>query len=142
MKSCLHGNHDNHSTTECFSAISCKNVLKNYKISDASWVYNFQLQNPKLCGVIDLSLLILKMWFFMGVNLPDFREGQMENRDKTGNAQFFRALKDNFYCLSLNGKNTPHFPFWPQMPSLTLELSQETQKKLCFWTIFLTFFQI
>ena len=48
---------------------------------------------------------------FMKVDLPDFREGQMENRDKTGNAQFFRALKDNFYCLSLNGKNTPHFPF-------------------------------
>ena len=43
--------------------------------------------------------------------MPDFREGQVENRDKTGNAQFSRALKGNFYCLSLNGKNTHILPF-------------------------------
>ena len=47
----------------------------------------------------------------MGVGLPDFREGQVENRDKIGNAQFPRALKGNLYCLSLNGKNTPILPF-------------------------------
>ena len=60
----------------------------------------------------------------MGVGLPDFREGQVENRDKTGkNAQFPRALEGNFYCLFLNGKNTPILPFRTQMPSLTPELS-------------------
>ena len=31
----------------------------------------------------------------MGVGLPDVREGQVENRDKTGNAQFPKALKGN-----------------------------------------------
>ena len=61
MKSRLDGNHDNHSTSKCFFAISCKNVVKSHPISNASWVYNFQLQNPKLCEVIDLPLLILKI---------------------------------------------------------------------------------
>ena len=37
--------------------------------------------------------------------MSDFREGQVENRAKTGNAQFSWALKGNFYNLSLNGKN-------------------------------------
>ena len=54
-----------------------KNVVKNHPISNASWVHNFQLQNPKLCEVMDLSLLILK-YNFMGVGLQDFREGQVE----------------------------------------------------------------
>ena len=31
MKSRLHGNHDNHSTTKCFFAISCKNIVKNHQ---------------------------------------------------------------------------------------------------------------
>ena len=61
MKLCLHGNHENHSTTKCFFAISCKNVVKNHPILNASLVHNFKLQNPKLCEVIDLSLLILKI---------------------------------------------------------------------------------
>ena len=61
MKSRLHGNHDNHSTTKCFSAISCNNVVKNHPISNAFLVHNFQLQNSKLCEVIDLPLLGLKM---------------------------------------------------------------------------------
>ena len=43
----------------------------------------------------------------MGVGLPDFRKVHVKNSDKTGNASFPRALKGNFYCLSLNGKNTP-----------------------------------
>ena len=41
--------------------ISSKNVVKNHSISEASRVHNFQLQNPKLCEVIDLSLSILKI---------------------------------------------------------------------------------
>ena len=40
----------------------------------------------------------------MGVGLPDFREGQ-----NWKNAQFPRALKGNFYCLSLNDQNVPYF---------------------------------
>ena len=61
VESRLHGNHDNHSITKCFFAISCKNVVKNHPISNASCVHNFQLQNCKLCEVIDLSLLMLKI---------------------------------------------------------------------------------
>ena len=61
MKYRLHDNHDNHSTIKRFFAISCKNVVKNHPISNASRVHNFQLQNSKLCEVIDLSLLILKI---------------------------------------------------------------------------------
>ena len=44
-----------------FFAISSKNVVKNHQMSNASWVHNFQIQYPKLCGVIDLFLLILKI---------------------------------------------------------------------------------
>ena len=40
MKPLLHGNHDKHSTTKCFFAVSCKNVVKNYLISNAS-IFNF-----------------------------------------------------------------------------------------------------
>ena len=61
MISRSHGSHDNHSTTKCFLAISSKNVVKNHPISNASRVHNFQFQNPKLCKVIDLSLLILEI---------------------------------------------------------------------------------
>ena len=78
MKLLLHGNHDNHSTTKCFFAISCKNVVKNHPISNASRVHNFQLQDPTLHEVIDLSLLILKIKFCMGVGVPDFRKAQVE----------------------------------------------------------------
>ena len=60
IKSLLHGHHDNHSTTNFF-AISCKNVVKNHPVSNASWVHNFQIQDPKVFEVIDLSLLISKI---------------------------------------------------------------------------------
>ena len=92
MKSLLHGNHDNHSTTKCSFAISCKNAVKNGPISNAFGVHNFQVQDPKLCEVIDLSLLISKIKLFVGVGLPDFREGQVENRDKTGKMLNFPGL--------------------------------------------------
>ena len=42
----------------------------------------------------------------MGVDLPDFREGQVKSRNKTGKCSILQALKMNFYHLSLNGKNT------------------------------------
>ena len=64
----------------------------------------------------------------MLVGLPDSREGQVKYRDKT--AQFQRALKGNFYCLSLNGKNTPHFTILTPKPFLILELSQKTPKTM------------
>ena len=32
-------------------------VVKNHPISNASWIHNFQLLDPKLCEVTDLSLL-------------------------------------------------------------------------------------
>ena len=35
MKSRLHGNHDNYSTTRCFFAIFCRNVVKNHPILNA-----------------------------------------------------------------------------------------------------------
>ena len=44
VKTRLHGNHDNHSTTKCFFAISCKNVFKNHPSSNAS-IFNFKTLN-------------------------------------------------------------------------------------------------
>ena len=61
IKPLLQGNHDNHLTTKFFFAISCENVVKNHPILNASWDHNFQLQDPKLWDLIDLSLLISKM---------------------------------------------------------------------------------
>ena len=39
-------------------------------------------------------------------------------------------MKGNFCFLSLNGKNTPILPFWPQILSLILEFTQKTQKTM------------
>ena len=73
----------------------------------------------------------------MGVGLPDFRERQAEKWGQNWeNVQFPRNLKMNFYCLSLNGKNTPHFTILTPIPSLTLELSQKTPKNYVFKQIF------
>ena len=56
----------------------------------------------------------------MGVGLSDFREGQGENRDKTG-----KML--NFYIsqLSLNGKNTPHFTILTSNPPFDSRIEPE-----------------
>ena len=67
---------------------------------------------------------------FIGVGVPDFREGQAENSDKTGKYSISRDLKGNFYDLSWNGKHTPHSTLLTQIPYLTLKLSQENSKKL------------
>ena len=68
------------------------------------------------------------------MDLPDVREGQVENRDKTGkNAQFARALKENFYCLSLNDKNTPHFTILTPNALFDSRIEPENSKKLCFF---------
>ena len=93
MKSPLHGNHDNYSTTKCFFAISCKNVVKitQFQMLPESTIFN--VKNPKLCEVIDLSLLILKIKFLWGWACQILGiEGQEENRDKTGKMLNFPGL--------------------------------------------------
>ena len=45
----------------------------------------------------------------MGVDLPDFRERQVENRDKTGKCLTFQGFDREFLLFVLNGKNAPHF---------------------------------
>ena len=67
----------------------------------------------------------------IGVGLPDFREGQVENT-KLENAQFPRVLRCNFYCLSLNGKNTPHFTILTPNAIFDSRIEPENAKKLCF----------
>ena len=70
---------------------------------------------------------------FMGVDLPDFREGQLEKWGQNlKNAQFPRALKGNFYHLSLNGKNIPHFTILTQILLFDSRIGPENFKKLCF----------
>ena len=45
MKSRLHDNHDNQSTTKCFFDISCKNniLVKNHPISNGSTLESFEI---------------------------------------------------------------------------------------------------
>ena len=48
MKSRLHGNHDNHSTTKYFFAISCKNVVKKitqFQVLSESTILKFKTLN-------------------------------------------------------------------------------------------------
>ena len=66
----------------------------------------------------------------MGSGVPDFREAQMENSAKTGKIpQFLKALKDDFYHLSLNGKNDPHFTILTQNAFSDLKHNPENSKK-------------
>ena len=56
--------------------------------------FNFK---AKLCEVIDLSMLISKMKFLWRcVCVPDFREGQVENRNKTGKMLNFPGFERKF----------------------------------------------
>ena len=69
----------------------------------------------------------------MEVGLTDFREGQVENKDKTGkNPQFLRALKANFYHLSLSGKNISHITILTPNLLFDSRIEPENSKKLCF----------
>ena len=61
----------------------------------------------------------------MGVRLPDFREGQVENRKKLEKCSVFQGFEREFLLFVLN---TPILPFRPQMPSLIPELSQKAEK--------------
>ena len=70
---------------------------------------------------------------FMGVVLPDFREGQVEKMGTNWeNAQFPRALKENFYYLSMNGKNTLHFTILTPNALFDSRIERENSKKLYF----------
>ena len=70
----------------------------------------------------------------MGVSLPDCREGQVEKLEQNWkNPQFPRAIKGNFYCLSLNGKNTLHFTILNPNTLFDSRIEPESFKKmLCF----------
>ena len=83
-----------------------------------------------------MSLLIPKIKFLWGGPARFWGGTSGKIGTKLKNAQFPMALKGNFYCVSLNGKNTPVLPFCPQIPSLTLELSQKIEKKAMFFNKF------
>ena len=67
----------------------------------------------------------------MGVGLQDFKEGQVKKGTKLENAQFPRALKGNFYHLSLNGENTSHFTILTPNDLSDFKNEPENSKKLC-----------
>ena len=68
----------------------------------------------------------------MGVGLPDVRVGQVENRDKTGKFSVSQGFKGEFYCLSLNGMNTPHFTILTPNAPVDSRIEPENSKKICF----------
>ena len=59
---------------------------------NASRIYNYQVKKAKLCEMIALSLTIFKNIIFIGVGKPDFKEGQVENRAKTGKLPNFPGI--------------------------------------------------
>ena len=54
---------------------------------------------------------------------------------------FREALKGNFYHLSLNGKNTPHFTILTPNTLSDFKIKLENSKKQIFLTNFKTFAQ-
>ena len=69
----------------------------------------------------------------MEANLPDFRKGQVEKIEtKLEKCSVPRALKGNFYCLSFNGKNIPHFTILTPNALFDPRIVPENSKKLCF----------
>ena len=65
----------------------------------------------------------------MGVGLQDFREGQVENRDKTGNMLSFSGLWRGISTICpWMVRTSPHFIILTPNTLLTLKLSQKTQK--------------
>ena len=92
MKLHLHGNHDNHSTTKCFFAISSENVVKNHPISNASWVHNFQLSKHKTLWGNRSVLVKFENIIFMGWACQLLERDKWKNRDKTGKMLNFPGL--------------------------------------------------
>ena len=94
-------------------------------------------QNPKLCEVIDLSLLSLKIWFLWGWACQILGRDKWKNRDKTRKMLNFPGLwRGTFTVCPWVVRTTPILPFWPQIRPLTLELSQTTPKSYVFEQIF------
>ena len=108
MKSRFHGKYDNHSTTKCFLQFLVKmsSKITQFQMLPESTLFNFKSLNFES----NRSILVnFENIIFMGVGMPDFRKGQVENRDKTGKCSSSQGFEGNFYCLSLNAKNTPNF---------------------------------
>ena len=61
-----------------------------------AWDHNFQLQYPKLCDVIDLSLLILKIRFLRGWACQILGKDKWTNRDKTGKCSISQGFEGEF----------------------------------------------
>ena len=60
--------------------------------------------------MIDLSLLISKNKTFTLVGVPDFEEGQVENRAKTGKCSISQSFEGISY-LSMNSRELLISPF-------------------------------
>ena len=143
MKSRLHGNHDNHSTTKWFFAIFSKNVVKNDPISNASWVHNFQLQNSKVLWSNRSVFVNFENIIFMGRACQILGRDRWKNRDKTGKMPNFPGLwKGIFTICPWMVRTSPILPFWPQISTLTPELSQKSPKNYVFEQIFKHFLNL
>ena len=55
---------------------------------------------------------------------------------KLENSQFPKAFKGEFYCLSLNGKNTPHFTILTSNAPFDSRIEPETPKRYVFEQFF------
>ena len=69
----------------------------------------------------------------MGVGLPDFKEGQVETRNKTGKCSISQ-FEVEFYCLPLNCKNTSHFTILTPNTLFDSRTEPENYKNLRFLT--------
>ena len=79
----LFGNHGNHTFNHC---VPFWQLLKKYV-----------QKTPNFKCFLRLIFVNCENTFFMGVGVPDSREGQVKSRAKTGkNAQFSRALRGDF----------------------------------------------
>ena len=67
----------------------------------------------------------------MGVGLPDFEEGQVETRNKTGKCSISQ-FEGEFYCLPLNCKNTFHFTILTPNTLFDSIIEPENSKKPTF----------
>ena len=107
---------------------------QNLKCAPESTIFNFKILNfVRLRSV----LVNLENIIFMGVGLPDFREGQVEKQGQNWkNAQFLSVLKGNFYCLSLNGKNSSHFTILTPNAPFDFKTEPENSKSYVFEHIF------
>ena len=72
------------------------NYSKNHPISNACWDHNFQLQDLRLCKLIDLSLLISKIKFLWGWECQIQERDKWKNMDKTRKMLNFPGFEKEF----------------------------------------------